>query len=174
MNSTYASLLPNDFSTDSRVWVYQATRKLSQEESQKVKELLADFIHGWQSHGSPVKGFGALLFDQFLVLMADETAVGVSGCSTDSSVHFVQQIEKTLHLSFFDRQSLAFLVDGEVRIIHLTDLNRAFITKVISADTFYFNNLVQTKAELVEGWILPVKKTWLAGKIPDAQAEFRQ
>ncbi len=47
----------------------------------------------WNSHGDPVKGYANLFFGQFIILMADETASMVSGCSTDSSVRLIKAIE---------------------------------------------------------------------------------
>ncbi len=45
--------------------------------------------------------------------MADETASGVSGCSTDSSVHLIKQIEQQTEIRLFDRLNLAFHIDGK-------------------------------------------------------------
>jgi hypothetical protein len=37
--------------------------------------------------------------------MADETATGVSGCSTDSSVRLIKEIEKIFGVNMFDRMA---------------------------------------------------------------------
>jgi hypothetical protein len=34
----------------------------------------------------------------------------------------------------------------------------------ISATTLFFNNVVQSKEELENNWIIPVKESWLAKK----------
>jgi hypothetical protein len=36
----------------------------------------------------------------------------------------------------------------------------------IDANTLYFNNTVLTKKELLEKWIVPVKDSWLAKRLP--------
>ncbi|WP_204351865.1 hypothetical protein, partial [Klebsiella variicola] len=69
---------------------------------------LIQFVSNWISHGTPVKGYANLLFGQFIILMADETATGVSGCSTDSSVHLMKEIELRFKADLFNRQNLAF------------------------------------------------------------------
>ena len=78
------------------------------QEALEIEERLEQFVEGWQTHGTPVKGFGTLLFGQFVILVADETANGVSGCSTDSSVRVIKKIEADFTVSMFDRQMLAF------------------------------------------------------------------
>jgi hypothetical protein len=62
-------------------------------EALQIEEMIDQFSHNWNSHGIPVKATAHLFFGQFVVLMADETATGVSGCSTDSSVRLIKEIE---------------------------------------------------------------------------------
>src|SRR5262245_59370565 len=104
MIDNYRELIPADFAQDSRVWVYQSSRLFALSEALHIEELLNSFTTNWQSHGDAVKGFGNLFFGQFIVLMADERATGVSGCSTDSSVRLIKQIEQLFKVNMFDRQ----------------------------------------------------------------------
>ena len=96
MKLDYKYLLDDNFHPDSRVWVYQASRIFSLQEALEIEELLNEFTAQWKSHGTPVKGAAYLFFGQFIVLIADETATGVSGCSTDSSVRMIKDIEQTI------------------------------------------------------------------------------
>jgi hypothetical protein len=72
MNLEYKNLLDQNFSPDSRVWIYQSSRLFSINEALAIEELLNDFTSKWLSHGVPVKGAGYLFFGQFIILMADE------------------------------------------------------------------------------------------------------
>jgi hypothetical protein len=107
MNLEYKHLLNNDFHPDSRVWVYQSSRLFTISEALQIEEMINQFANNWLSHGTPVKGAAYLFFGQFVVLMADETATGVSGCSTDSSVRLIKDIEKIFGVNMFDRMALA-------------------------------------------------------------------
>ncbi|RYY96476.1 MAG: hypothetical protein EOO11_13405, partial [Chitinophagaceae bacterium] len=82
MNLEFRHLLPEDFAPDSRVWIYQSNRRLMMSEALQLEEDLEAFCADWRSHGAKVTAYGNLLFGQFLLLMADERAAGVSGCST--------------------------------------------------------------------------------------------
>jgi hypothetical protein len=165
MNLEYLPLLPGDFANDSRVWIYQSSRLFSLGEALQLEEILEAFATNWKSHGTPVKGYANLFFGQFIILMADESATGVSGCSTDSSVRLMKDIEQTFQVSLFDRQSLAFVVKESVQLLPMSQLNYAVEKSFITGDTLYFNNLVQTKAELINKWIIPVRSSWLAKKL---------
>jgi hypothetical protein len=165
MNLSYKHLLPADFAPDSRVWVYQSSRLFAMGEALQIEDLINHFVSSWKSHGTPVKGFGTLFFGQFIVLMADENATGVSGCSTDSSVRLIKEIEQLYKVAMFDRQNLAFIIKDKVQLLPLNQLNYAITNQFITAYTIYYNNLVQTKQELENNWMIPVHQSWLAKKL---------
>jgi hypothetical protein len=164
MNADHTSLLPEDFAGNSRVWIYQSPRLFSLSEALAIEEMLEAFARDWKSHGVPVKGYGNLFYGQFIVLMADETATGVSGCSTDSSVRLVKEIEQRFGVNLFDRLMLAFRIKDKVQMIPLSQLPYALENGFINEETPYFNNTVQTKAELEAKWLIPLKDSWLAGR----------
>ena len=165
MNLDFQSHLPEDFNDNSRVWIYQSNRLFLISEALEMEDMLNDFVSGWNSHGAKVKGYANLFFGQFIVLMADETATGVSGCSTDSSVHLVKSIEKKYNVQLFDRQSLAFVVKDKIQLIPMNQLDYAVENNFINADTLYFNNTVLSKKEMIDKWIIPVKESWLAKRL---------
>ncbi|HRG22964.1 MAG TPA: hypothetical protein PLL23_01180 [Chitinophagaceae bacterium] len=165
MKLDYQYLLVGNFDPQSRVWIYQCNRLFSLSEAFEVEDILKQFTGSWLSHGTPVKGAAYLFFGQFIVLMADETASGVSGCSTDTSVRLIKDIEQRFGVTLFDRLSLAFVVKDKVELLPLSQLPYAAENGFINGDTLYFNNLVQTKKELETNWIIPVKESWLAKKI---------
>jgi glyceraldehyde-3-phosphate dehydrogenase/erythrose-4-phosphate dehydrogenase len=109
-----------------------------------------------------VKGFGNLFFGQFIVLMADETATHVGGCSTDSSVRMIKAIENKFGLHLFDRQLLAFLKEDNIQLIPYQQVNYAYANGFIDDETIYFNNLVDTKKAMEENWMIPLRNSWLA------------
>jgi hypothetical protein len=165
MNFNFQELVPADFADNSRVWVYQSSRLFLLSEALEIEEKLNAFTASWKSHGATVKGYANLFFGQFIVLMADETATGVSGCSTDSSVHLIKEIETLFNVQLFERQNLAFVIKEKVELLPLPQLSYAVENNYIGAETLYFNNLVQTKKELLENWVIPVKNSWLGKRI---------
>jgi hypothetical protein len=166
MNLEYKHLIPLEFAADSRVWIYQSSRLFTLSEALEIEEALNQFSEKWLSHGAEVEGWANLLFGQFLVIMADESNTGVSGCSTDSSVRFVKSLGEKYGVDFFNRTSLSFLVNEKIQQVPLNQLSYAFENGFIKPDTLYFNNLVQTRSELENNWIIPVKNSWLASRLP--------
>ena len=165
MDLDFTEHIPDDFADNSRVWIYQSSRLFFINEALEMEDMLNEFAAKWKSHGAPVKGFANLFFGQFIVLMADETATGVSGCSTDSSVHLIKSIEEKYKVQLFDRQNLAFVVKDKIQLLPLSQLEYAVENNFINANTLYFNNTVLSKKEMIEKWIIPVKDSWLAKRI---------
>lgn len=165
MNFEYKHLLNKNFHPDSRVWVYQSSRLFTLSEALQVEEMINQFAQNWLSHGVPVKGAAYLFFGQFVVLVADETATGISGCSTDSSIRLIKEIEKKFGVNMFDRMSLAFIVKDKIQLLPMPQLKYALEKGFITADTLFFNNVVLTKEELENNWIIPSKDSWLTKKI---------
>ena len=161
MDLNFQQHLPADFHDDSRVWIYQSSRMFLMSEALEMEDMLQEFVQNWNSHGAPVKGYANLFFGRFLIFMADETATGVSGCSTDSSVRLVKTIESKFKVDMFNRQSLAFVVKDKIEQVPLSQLSYAFENKFINEETPYFNNTILIKKQLLENWIIPIKDSWL-------------
>ncbi|MEZ5016517.1 MAG: hypothetical protein R2800_05645 [Flavipsychrobacter sp.] len=165
MLAELSNLIPSDFADDSRVWVYQSSRAFNAQEEKEINEQLYHFYAQWQSHGSPVKGWAKLLYNQFIVIMADETATGVSGCSTDSSVRVIKSIEKQYEVKMFDRMMLTFLVKGKAEMLPVNQVQYALDKVYITKDTLLFNNIVDTKEALMSNWLIPLERSWLASRV---------
>lgn len=170
MNLDYQQLLPADFHPGSRVWIYQCNRLLGMGEVLQADQVLQQFVQQWQAHGEPVKGFATIFFGQFILLMADETQTGVSGCSTDSSVRVIKQLEQQFGVTLFDRQLLAFVVKDKVQLIPIAQFRPAVENGILPVNSLYFNNVVATKKELEENWIIPITESWLKSRLPSGMS----
>jgi hypothetical protein len=172
MNINFQDLIPQEFDDNSRVWVYQSNRAFSVSESLEIENLLQDFSKEWCSHGDKVNGYANLFFGQFIIIMADESNLTVGGCSTDSSVRLIKNIAQDYNVDLLDRLMLAFIIKERIQLIPLEDLNLAIENNSVNLDTLYFNNTILTKKELLNKWIIPVKDSWLAGRIPASHIDY--
>jgi hypothetical protein len=165
INFDLNALIPEDFSDQSRVWIYQGSRPFSEKEELEINEQLHHFYIQWQAHGAPVKGWAKLLFRRFIVIMADETRVEVSGCSTDSSVRVIKSIERQYEVNLFDRLSITFLVKEKPEVLPIGQVQYAIDKGYIDGDTLLFNNLVATKGDMFKNWLQPLKYSWLKDRV---------
>jgi len=151
----------SDLPDHARVWVYTAGRELTEDESQEINTILAQFTSKWLSHQIPVPAHAQVLHNRFLLLMADESQHGVSGCSTDSSVNLVKSIGQKYEIDFFDR--FVFVFKDENGAIHgmkkeaMADLYKA---GKVSDETLVFDGLIKTKSDFEKKWLVPLKESW--------------
>ena len=93
-------------------------------------------------------------------------ANAASGCSIDDSVRTLKKLGEELNIDFFDRTLVAFKNQEEVITIPISDLKKKFEEGVWNSRQLVFNNLVSTKGELSQGWLVPAGSTWLKRYLP--------
>ncbi len=165
MDLDYKKNIPENFPDESRVWIYQSNRAFSVSEENELKIILSNFVAGWNTHGNEVSGFGHLFYNFFIVLMADETKFGVSGCSTDSSIRMIKQIENKFDVQLLDRLKPALIIENEIRVMTFPAIKNSLEELMISKNTIYFNNMVLNKKEWSSEWLLPLEQGWLGKKL---------
>lgn len=148
--------LPNN----SRVWIYQSVREFNQKEIEIISAKAEEFINSWTRHGDNLKGSFTIKYNQFLVLAVDESFNTVSGCSIDSSVRFVQQLEKELQLDLMNKMNITFKDNETINLVKLSDFQQFAKDKKISLETIVFNNMVNTKEDFENNWEIPAKQSW--------------
>ena len=150
---------------DSRVWIYQSSKRIDDAIVREIQSHIIDFTHSWTSHGKEVECYGHLFHNRFLVFVADESH-HVSGCSIDSSVHFIQKLGSNYGLDFFDRLNFLYFKNGEIKSVHASEFKSALEAGEIDGDTLIFNNLVKDKASFLSEWVCPVKESWHRRYLP--------
>jgi len=148
------------FSENSRVWVYQANRKLSDGEVAQVQTELNSFTTGWTAHNNQLKAAGEIRYSRFIVLIVDESQTGASGCSIDKSVRFINQLEQQFNITLLDRFNLAYREGAEVLSAPRRDFEELLKKGSIDTNTIVFNNMVQNLSELQTKWEVPFKDSW--------------
>lgn len=146
---------------DARIWIYQSDRALSAAEVVAIEDDIARFLEQWSAHGQGLKCSGKLLHGRFLLMSVDENHHGASGCSIDSSVHFIKALGEHLKINWFDRSKIAFIRQEEVFISSQKELKEFISSGRVTNKTLTFNNLVTNIKEFEEGWVVPAQKTWL-------------
>ncbi len=152
----------NTLPDTSRVWVYQSNRKFNSEEISIIEEKAKDFVTAWTRHGDDLKGGFTVKYNQFIVIAVDESFANVSGCSIDSSVRFVKDVEGSLSVDLTNKLNISFRDGDNINIVSLADFQKYAKEQKITSDTIVFNNMVQTKVDFDKKWEVPAKESWHA------------
>ena len=148
--------LPND----ARVWVYQSNREFTDVEVTQIASKIEEFMSTWKRHGDDLRTSYVIKYKQFIVLGVDENFNNVSGCSIDSSVHFIQEIEKEFGVDLTNKMNTAFRIGENINIVSLSDFQKFVNENKISSETIVFNNMVQSKVEFDTNWEVAANKSW--------------
>ena len=149
-----------EFSPESRVWVYTANRPLTDAEAQASQQALDNFVQQWTAHNQALKASAEVFQNQFVILMVDETGAGASGCSIDKSVHFLEALGQKLKVDLFERMRFAWVQNEQLQFAGRAELAEQVQNSAITENTLMVNTLVQNKKELQENWLLPFAKSW--------------
>ena len=145
---------------DARVWVYQSSREFSDIEVTTIASKTEEFMATWKRHGDDLKTSYVIKYNQFIVLGVDENLNSVSGCSIDSSVHFMQQLEKEFDIDLMNKMNTAFKVGENINIVSLSDFQNFAKEGKITSDTTVFNNMIQSKDDFDSKWEIPAIESW--------------
>ena len=147
----------------SKIWIYQATTALSDDQSASIRIELLSFLEEWTSHNVQLHTSGDIFYNRFLVMMVDERYNATGGCSIDKSIHFIEYLEQKYGISLLDRMHFSYMPNPETNEVYsasLQDLDELFNSGKLKADTIVFNNLVKSKAEFESKWKVPLNQSW--------------
>ena len=152
-----------DFNTlpdDSRVWIYQANRSFTQEELSEISEKLDVFIENWTAHGGDLEAGYNIVYKRFIVIGLNQNSNKATGCSIDSSVHFIQQLEQEYKVDLMDKMNVSYKQGEFIAYKPLLEFKTMAKNRAVSENTIVFNNLVNTIGEFKEFWEVPAKESW--------------
>jgi len=144
----------------SRVWIYQSNRKFTTQEVEFITEKAILFTNQWTKHGSDLQGSFVIKYNHFLILAVDEGFNNVSGCSIDSSVRFVKELEKFMGVDMMNKMNISFKDDDHINIVTMSDFKEFIKSNKITSETIVFNNMISTKEELETQWEVSVNNSW--------------
>ena len=152
-----------DFNTlpeDSRVWIYQANRSFTDEELEEIRHKLNVFVENWTAHGADLEAGYSIEYKRFIVLGLNQNSNKSTGCSIDSSVHFIQQLEQQYNVDLMDKMNVSYKQGEFIAYKPLMEFKKMAKDRAVSGNTIVFNNLVNTIAEFKEYWEVPAKESW--------------
>ncbi|WNH10122.1 ABC transporter ATPase [Thalassobellus suaedae] len=152
-----------DFNTlpeESRVWIYQANRSLTEQEIEEIQGKIELFIENWTAHGGNLEAGYLIKYKRFIVIALNQDLNKATGCSIDASVHFIQQLEKEYNIDLMDKMNVSYKQGEFIAYKTLTDFRKMAKQKAISKNTIVFNNLVNNIAEFKENWEVPASDSW--------------
>ncbi|GAB2620891.1 hypothetical protein [Belliella aquatica] len=151
-----------EIAAHARIWIYQSDRKFTQEEIFWVKDRLKAFCEQWNTHGALMPTSYEIKFDQVIILSVDESNLDASGCSIDSSVKALREIEQRMGVNLIDQGKIGFLASQDALTVNsVFGIKESVLSGLLNPETLVLNPLVKEKADLENKWLIPAKESWL-------------
>ena len=150
----------NEICDSSRIWIFQSDLKIENNKIELIKNELEKFLIQWSSHGKELQCSYEIKYNLFIIIAVDSSVNNATGCSVDSLTNFILKIQEDNNINFFNRLSIAYNIENEIKLDNLSNIKDMIKDKKFSQETIVYNNLVKTKKEYINGWKVPALKSW--------------
>ena len=145
---------------ETRIWIYQSNRKFSDLEMGEIETDLQAFLEGWAAHGTSLESSYQLKYNRFIILAVNQDVQAATGCSIDSSVVFIQSLEKKYNVDLLDKMNVTFKQGEHIAHKPLIDFKKMVKDKSVTENTIVFNNLINNVQEFNESWEVEAIDSW--------------
>lgn len=149
-----------DLPGHSRIWIYQSNRKLSDDEVAAITEATHEFVENWAAHGQSLAASFVIKYNRFIILAVNQDVQAATGCSIDSSVQFIQELEAKYEIDLLDKMNVTYKTGEFITFKTLIEFKQLAKSKSVSENTIVFNNLVNTIEEWQDFWEVPANESW--------------
>ena len=146
----------NTIPEESRIWIYAAEQKLTNEQESYILQSISDHIKNWEAHKVPLTAGVAILENHFIVVALDESKNLASGCSIDTLQKLIQHLEKDLSISLLNRLNIFCKIEDEILCIPSFKLE-----SIAKYNTLFYDLTIQKKSEL-HSYLKPISEGWCA------------
>jgi hypothetical protein len=143
---------------DHKVWVFVASRIISEQEQMEIVMAGKNFMQGWNAHGAEVKGQLDVLINQVIVVKADQSYTQNSGCSIDKLTHFIKGIEQKFAFELLNRMYVPYSENENWRVTHVTQLKSLNLNK---ESTKVLNIMVSDTETFNQSFIQDLESSWV-------------
>ena len=150
----------NKICDSSRIWIFQSDLKIEDNKIESIKNELEKFLIQWSSHGKELECSYEIKHNLFITIAVDSNVNNATGCSVDTLTNFILKIQEDNNINFFNRLSIAYNIENEIKLNNLSDIKEMIIDKKFALETIVYNNLVKTKKEYLNNWKVPAFKSW--------------
>jgi hypothetical protein len=144
-----------------RLWVFPASRDLSDAEVASCLEAVDDFLASWSAHGMPLRSGRELLERRFLLVGVDVDAEAPSGCSIDALVNRLRALGDSMGVVLIDHAPVWFRDRGAVRTLSRADFRALAAEGGVDAGVEVFDTTLTRIQDYRTGKLArPASESW--------------
>ena len=150
-----------EISDESRLWIHQINRELDKSEQEELINKTEAFLEEWTAHGNGLKAAVKIIDGRLLIIAADESYSGASGCSIDSLVAFLRNVQLELGIDLFSRQNIFYQREGKLYEMDLHLFKNKVAENEIPLNTLIYNTTILKKSQMEQDLLQRIEDSWL-------------
>ncbi len=151
-----------EMSDGSRIWIFQSVEPFNLSDLALLDQIIRPFLAQWKAHQKQVNARAEILLNHFLIIVADESQIQVSGCAGDALHHIIQELAIRMGKDLLDRLLLPVLMGDGLVFYTRRSLMKKMEEGNLAASTLLLDPTVRTLGEWKEHWMVPLKNSWVA------------
>lgn len=154
--------------SSSRTWIYASNRTFTWEETERISARLLNHCNAWNAHGTQLETSFTILEHRFIVLGVNQDAHAPSGCSIDSSVAILRQLETELNLQLLDAARVNFR-RTETELIEelpLLEFKKAVRNGELPPTAVVYQTNLTSIQQLDNEFAVPLTDSWAGAFLP--------
>jgi hypothetical protein len=152
---------PN-YRTSDKVWIYTSPAPFSEDQQLLLKKLSETFLNQWESHGAAVRGGVEVLYNHFIIVIADNCDGHLCGRAQDAQVRLMKEMEEAAQCSLLNRMLIGYkLSNSAVKVNTLQDFGTYLQTIENPDKLIVFDTTVTNYGDFVTRFEAPLSTTWM-------------
>ncbi|HSG49286.1 MAG TPA: hypothetical protein VLA43_15805 [Longimicrobiales bacterium] len=150
---------------DARLWIFAVQDRLEPEQVTQLREAVSGFLEGWAAHGDPLTAGYAWVEDRFLLVAVDQRTVPPSGCSIDSLMRALKELEARFGKRLVDHGPV-YLRSGAGEVIRMSrkDFRDAASSGAVTPESRVFDTTLTSLGAFRSGRMeIPARESWHGG-----------
>ena len=154
---------------EARVWIFGSPEPLDPERRDELEDLMPPFLERWTAHRRDLRAAWDLREDRFLVVAVDESAAPASGCSIDTLMRHLSDLEERLDTSLLDAGWVWYRgAGGTIEAVRRHRLGELAEEGRVTGATPVFDPTLATLGELRRGRLeRPARDSWHGRLLPE-------
>lgn len=151
----------NELPDSSRLWIFNADRRLSESERAELRSQLGAFTESWAAHRKDLTAGFEVRDGMFILIGVDESKLPPSGCSIDSMVGALRMIGTRMGIELVDSPDISYRDAGGVHAVTRDQFQKLARDGNVDSSTMVFDRTISRLGDLRSGkWEIPAGGAW--------------
>jgi len=144
--------------TQKSIFIFPYAQPFSEIQLDKIRKDLSLFLKTWNSHGTDLSAEFRIEENQFILVIVDESSVGVGGCSKDKLYKTISNLNENTGINPGNPGKFFVHSDGKVKEFSRNELQKEVESGRILPENELFPTWITRFQEFENMWSKPISR----------------